>query len=650
MPRTVAPYGSWPSPFGVPLVASAGGRTLAGARLDPEGVWWCEGRADEGGRIVLMRARRGREPVDVTPAPFNVRTRVHEYGGGACWFDGETIFFSSFDDSRLYRQDGPDALPRPLTSEPAALHALRYADGRVTQDGRTIVCVRERHEPDGVVNELVILPADGSGEPRTVVSGADFYAAPRPSPDGRRLAWLEWNHPQMPFDGTELWVADLGRDGDVSAARRVAGGPTESILQPEWSPSGMLHFSSDSTGWWNLYAVDDGDVRAVAPVDGDVGAPMWVFGTTRYAFLGDGRIVRVVTRRAVDSLELVDPETGRVEPLDLPWTAYSSTSLDAMDTRIAFTAFSPHEPGSLVVLDIESGHREVVTRTLDLELDADAISAPREIEFPTTDGAVAHAFYYPPTSATHAGPADERPPLRVICHGGPTAHTSPQLDVGIQFYTSRGIGVADVNYRGSTGYGREYREALKGRWGDADVADCVAVARFLAERGEVDGSRAWIEGGSAGGYVVLCALCFHPGAFAAGVSRYGVADAEALALDTHKFESRYLDSLVGPYPEQADLYRDRSPIHHTEQLDTPLLLLQGLDDKVVPPSQAELMVAVLDRKRVPYAYIAFEGEGHGFRRTESLRRMLEATLSFVGQVFGFEPADDLEPVAVAHLD
>jgi dipeptidyl aminopeptidase/acylaminoacyl peptidase len=631
-------------------VASAGGRTLAGARLDGDGVWWLEGRSDEGGRVVVVRARRGEQAVDVTPAPFNVRTRVHEYGGGACWFDGETVFFSSFDDSRLYRQDGPDAEPRALTAEPPAPHALRYADGRAILEGRSIVCVRERHEPDGVVNELVVLPADGSGGPRAVVSGADFYAAPRPSPDGRSLAWLQWDHPQMPFDGTELWLADLGPGGDVSGARRVAGGPSESIFQPEWSPAGTLWFSSDRTGWWNLYALEDDAVRAVAPVDGDVGAPMWVFGTTRYAFLGDGRIVRVVTRRAVDALELVDRATGEVEPLNLPWTAYSPTSLDARDSRVAFTASSPRESGSLVVLDVESGKVEVVRRMLDLELDADAISVPREVEYSTTDGAVARAFYYPPASATHAGPEGERPPLRVICHGGPTSHEPPQLDVEIQFYTSRGIGVADVNYRGSTGYGRAYRDALKGRWGDADVADCVAVARFLAEQGEVDGKRTWIEGGSAGGYVVLCALSFHPGAFAAGVSRYGVADAEALALDTHKFESRYLDSLVGPYPEQAELYRERSPIHHTERLATPLLLLQGLEDRVVPPSQAELMVEVLDRKRVPYAYIAFEGEGHGFRRAESIRRSIEATLSFVSQVFGFEPHDQLEPIAVVHLD
>ncbi len=518
--------------------------------------------------------------------------------------------------------------------------------------GATVICVQERHDDDGsVANELVALPADGSAEPRVVVSGSDFVASPRPDPEGRRLAWLTWDHPHMPWDATLLWLGDLAPDGTVTGARVVAGGDEESVFQPAWSPDGVLHFCSDRSGWWNLYRLEaDGSATALTALDdGEIGSPQWVFGMSRYAFLGDGSIACVVTRAATDSLELLAPGSGVLEPLGLQWTDYDATVFAAGGGRLAFAAQSPTTPSTLVVIDPATGGEDVVRRSLDLALDPAAVSVPRSLDVDTGDGEVAHAFYYPPASAEWEGPADERPPLRVICHGGPTAHRAPSLAFAVQFFTQRGIGVLDVNYRGSSGFGRAYRRALDGRWGDIDWRDCVAAARHVADAGDADPERTWIEGGSAGGYVVLCALAFDPTALAAGVCLYGVADAETLAQDTHKFEARYLDTLIGPYPERADLYRERSPIHSADRIERPLLVLQGSEDEVVPPSQSEMIVAALDRNGVPHSYILFEGEGHGFRKAENIRRTLEAELAFAGLIFGFAPADALPALDIAHL-
>lgn len=640
---TVRPYGTWPSRLDADTIAGIPPFAFNAGSMTGSAVRWTEGRPADEGRVAVVEWRDG-ELRDLTPPGANVRTRVHEYGGGPVWFHGDTGFYSEFADGRLYRLE--DGVATPVTPEPPEPSSLRYADGDLTPDGRLVFCVRERHEGGEVINELVSLPADGSAEPRIVTSGHDFFAAPRISPDGRRLAWICWDHPRMPWDGTELWVAELGADGTLTGERCVAGGPEESVVQPAWSPDGRLHFVTDRNGWWNLHRED----RALTTLDDrEIGFPAFVFGMLRYVFLGDGRIVCVVTRAAVDSLELLDPETGALEPAGLGWTDYNPTMLAAAGSRVVFSAASASEPSAVVLWDAETAEETVLHRVLDLALDPAEISVPRAIEFPTTDGATAHAFYYPPASADSDGPPDERPPLRVVCHGGPTAHTTPTFAPSLLFWTSRGVGVVDVNYRGSSGFGRAYRRALDGRWGEIDWQDCVAAARYLAERGEADPQRTWVEGGSAGGYVVLCSLTFEPDSFAAGVSLFGVADVEALALETHKFESRYLDSLIGPYPERADLYRARSPIHFADRLERPLLVLQGLDDKVVPPSQAEVMVEVVDRKGVPHTYVSFEGEGHGFRKQENVRTALEATLSFVGQVFGFEPADELEPLEIRHL-
>jgi dipeptidyl aminopeptidase/acylaminoacyl peptidase len=640
---TVRPFGTWPSPLDADTIASVPRFAFDALSIAGPAVRWAAARPADEGRAAVVAWSDGKLR-DLTPGGVNVRTRVHEYGGRPLWFHGATGFYSEFADGRLYRLE--DGAATPITPEPPEPSSLRYADGDVTPDGRLMVCVRERHEGGEVFNELVVLPADGSVEPRIVAAGHDFYAAPRVSPDGSRLAWICWDHPRMPWDGTELMVAQLDGDGTLSGERLVAGGPEESVGEPKWSPDGRLHFVTDRNGRWNLHRED---AALTALEDGEIGFPGFVFGASRYAFLGDGRIVCVVTRKAVDSLDVLDPETGSLEPSGLDWTAYGPTMLDAQESRVAFSAASPSEPPTVVLWDSATGDETVLHRVIDLGLDPAAVAVPRAIEFPTTDGATAHAFYYPPTSGDSEGPPDERPPLRVVCHGGPTSHRAPSFTPEFLFWTQRGIGVVDVNYRGSTGFGRDYRRLLEGRWGEIDWQDCVAAARHLAERGEADPDRTWVEGGSAGGYVVFCSLTFEPDSFAAGVSFYGVADVEALALDTHKFESRYLDSLVGPYPERADLYRARSPIHFAERLERPLLVLQGLDDKVVLPSQAEVMVEAVDRKGIPHAYLAFEGEGHGFRRQENVRRALEATLSFVGQIFEFEPVDELEPLEIRHL-
>jgi dipeptidyl aminopeptidase/acylaminoacyl peptidase len=651
MPEAAA-YGGWRSPITAASIA-AGGVALAFVDIVDGDVYWLEGKPLEAGRVVLVRQAAGGARQELTPKPLSVRTRVHEYGGGASVVHRRTAFFSNFADQRLYRQDS-GMEPRPITPEPSVAAGTRFADACLTPDGRLLLCVRERHESEGprapdVTNELVAMPADGSGEARVIAAGHDFYSSPRISPDGRQLAWLVWDHPCMPWDGSEVWVGDLNGDGSISNARRVAGGEQESIFQPEWSPTGELHFVSDRTGWWNLYRLHDDTVEALAPMAAECGSPQWVFGMSTYAFLADGRIACIVSQAGIDRLAFVRPgQPTRAETADLPYTAFARR-LRASGNTLVFIAASPTEPASVIRLDTSSGARETLRRSLDQDIEARYISPPRSIAFPTENGtATAYALYYPPANADFLGPPGERPPLIVESHGGPTAMTQAQLSLDIQFWTSRGFGVVDVNYGGSSGYGRAYRERLNGRWGIVDTEDCISAARYLAEQGEVDGQRLVIRGGSAGGYTTLCALVFHDD-FAAGASYYGVADCEALAIDTHKFESRYLDGLIGPYPEARDVYRARSPIHFADRLSCPVILFQGLEDRVVPPSQAERMVEALRATDLPFAYLAFEGEQHGFRKAETIQRTLEAELYFYSRVFRFPLAEEVEPVEIENL-
>jgi dipeptidyl aminopeptidase/acylaminoacyl peptidase len=645
---TVAPHGSWKSPITTDLLTGGDIVSLGGVETSDGGIYWLEGRPHERGRVALVFKPERGDAIDVVPPGFNVRTRVHEYGGGAYWVEGDTVWCSSFDDGRVYRFESPGADPQPVTPEPPEPNAWRYADGRITPDGRLIVCVRERHDVDGEpLNELVAFAADGSSEPRAIATGRDFYSSPRISPDGRRLAWTAWDHPLLPFEGADLCVADLAADGTLTNSRRLAGSEREAVAQPEWSPDGTLYFVNDPKGWWNLYSEQNGAVRAVSELEAELTPPAWIFGIRTYVFLPDGRIVLVVSRRAVESLELLDPRTGELEPLDLPYTAYTAWSLAARANTVVTVADSPTEMPAVVKIDIPSGRREVVRRAMKDELDDRYISKPEPITFATEDGE-AYAFYYPPTNPDFEAPEGELPPLVVLVHGGPTAHTLPVLDLEIQFVTSRGLAVCDVNYGGSTGYGREFRERLRRRWGEVDVHDAEAAARYLVERGLADPDRVVITGGSAGGYTTLMAMAVS-NVFAAGISEFGVADLVTFHEDTHKFESRYDEFLVGKWPQEAELYRERSPITHADQITKPLLLLQGLDDRVVPPSQSEAIAEALERNGIPYAYVAFEGEGHGFRGADAIRRSKEVFLSFLGQVFGFDPADDIEPAKIENL-
>jgi dipeptidyl aminopeptidase/acylaminoacyl peptidase len=645
---TTAPYGSWKSPIDAAAVAR-GGRRLGAPAIAADGaVWWSEGRPEESGRVALMRRAPGGAPEEVTPAGVNVRTRVHEYGGGAWSLLGpDRVLFAHFADQCLHSQRLGEQ-PVALTPEPESPAALRYADMRVVPGTETVVCVRERHpegdaEPD---NELVAIGLDG-GEATVLASGRDFYSFPRPSPDGEWLAFTCWDHPNMPWDGTELWLAPLA---DPGAARLLAGGPSESIFQPAWDDGGRLHFVSDRDGWWNLYRVEAGGATTQLSAErAELGHPQWLFGGATYAFLDDGGIACVRCERGEERLGLLEPGAARVRDLGLPFTAFGFPALAAAGTRVAFVAASPRREAAVVVHDLASGETEVVREASEDPLDPAYVSTPRAIEFATGDGEVAHGFFYPPANPEFEAPAGEAPPLIVQSHGGPTSHAVPALDPEFAFWTSRGFGVVDVNYRGSSGYGRAYRDRLRGTWGVVDTEDCVNAALHLAASGAADGARLAIRGGSAGGYATLCALVFHD-AFAAGASYYGVADTETLARDTHKFESRYLDGLIGPYPERADLYRERSPIHFIERLRAAVILFQGLEDEIVPPNQAEAMAAAMAANGVPHAYLAFAGEQHGFRRAETEIRCLEAELYFYGRVLGFEPADRLAPVAIDGLD
>jgi dipeptidyl aminopeptidase/acylaminoacyl peptidase len=630
-------------------VARAGRRLGAPALAGDGAVWWGEGRPTEGGRVALMRRPQGGELEEVTPAGVNVRTRVHEYGGGSWHLAApDLVIFVDFGDQRLHRMQLGEA-PVAITPEPDAPAALRYADMRVTPDGGTVVCVREVHGEGEPENQIVALPIDGSAAPTVLASGRDFYSFPRVSPDGTTLAFTCWDHPNMPWDGTELWTAPLDSPAE---ARLVAGGPAESVFQPEWDGDGRLHFVSDRDGWWNLYRGGDGSgagkIEQLSAERADLAHPQWLFAGATYAFLDGGAVACVCTERGEERLGLLEPGADAVRDLGLPFTAFGFPSLSARGARVAFAAAGPASEAAVVVYDTGSGELETVREASEQAVDSAYVSEPRAVEFPTADGEVAYGFFYPPANPGFVAPEGELPPLIVQSHGGPTSHATPALDREFVYWTSRGFGVVDVNYRGSSGHGRRYRERLNGAWGIADTEDCVRAATFLAATGEADGGRLAIRGGSAGGYATLCALVFHD-EFATGASYYGVADTETLAQDTHKFESRYLDNLIGPYPERKDVYRERSPIHFVDRLRVPVILFQGLEDEIVPPSQAETMVAALKSNGIPHTYLAFAGEQHGFRRSETEIRCLEAELYFYGRILGFEPAGEVEPVEIDGL-
>jgi dipeptidyl aminopeptidase/acylaminoacyl peptidase len=650
---TPAACGSWRSPISAHLLAeqSIG---VGAITLDGDETYWLEMRPADQGRYVLVRRDAHGRIEDVTGAPHNLRSRVHEYGGGAYTLHRGTVWYSNIGDGRLYRRD-PGQSPRPITRE----GGLRYADMTFDWRRNRLLSVREDHEhlavsstpgagdrPPEPRNTIVSLPADGDGDQRVLLQGADFYAAPRLAPDGVHIAWLSWNHPNMPWHGCELWVAAVDDDGSLTGIRLVAGGRDESIVQPQWSPDGVLHFVSDRSGWWNLYRLGTSGVEALTAERAEFAEPQWRFGMSHYAFDGPTRIVCTYIVDGVSRLGVVDTTTRALTPIPLPYT-YIGSSVRASGGRVVMPAGSPTDPPAVVSVSLADGETTVLRSSTTVSVDPAYVSEPQTLEFPTTGGASAFAFFYPPRNPEFSVPDGELPPLLVRTHGGPTAAQAPMFQLDVQYWTSRGIAVLDVNYGGSSGYGREYRRRLDGAWGVVDVDDCVNGALHLAREGRVDGRRLAIDGGSAGGYTTLAALTFRD-TFATGASHFGIADLELLARDTHKFESRYLDRLVGPYPACVDLYRERSPIRHTDLLSRPVILFQGLDDRVVPPGQAEAMFEAVHAKGLPCAYVAFEGEDHGFRKSDSIIRAQEGELYFYSRIFGFD-AGDVEPVHIDNL-
>ena len=639
---TICPYGSWKSPITSKAIV-AGVVGIGSAIFDGEDIWWAETRPQEGGRSVIVRRRTDGTVADVILPPFNARSRVHEYGGGAFTVRNGTVYFANFKDQRVYRTAGGSA-PEPVTRQ----GSMRYADFAVAPGRERLIAVREDHSDEDrePANALVWLDPVDADIGTVATEGNDFYSSPRFSADGSRLAWLTWNRPNMPWDGTELWVAAVQPDGTLVDAELVAGGSKESVFQPEWSPDGLLHFVSDRTGWWNLYRAKEGDTEALCPREFEFGLPQWVFGMTTYGFESAGNIICSYHDAGRVHLARLDTKSGDLGEIETPYAEIENLSIGA--GQALFQGGAPDRQSELVRIDLRSGETEVLRRSSALEIEPALLSIPEAIEFPTGNGATAHAFFYPPKNDRFQAPENDKPPLLLLSHGGPTAATDTALNPAIQYWTSRGIAVADVNYGGSTGYGRAYRERLKDRWGIVDVDDAVNAAKYLINASRVDPKLLAIRGGSAGGYTTLAALTFRD-LFKAGASYYGVCDLEVLARDTHKFESRYLDSLVGPYPQKADVYRSRSPIHFAEKLACPIIFFQGLDDKVVPPNQAELMFEAVRKAGHPTTYIAFEGEGHGFRKSENIKRALDAELYFYGRVFGFSPADDIEPVKIENL-
>ena len=630
------PYGTWES-----LITSemlVGGAVRLGEIVtDGDDVWWAESRPDEGGRTVIVRNGK-----DQTDKKTNVRTLVHEYGGSAWSVRNGTLVYSQYLDQRLYRRDkSGDSIP--LTPESETQQSYRYADGRITNNEDWYVCVRETHtssdeEPS---NEIVAVPLDGSQQIRVLVSGPDFVSSPRVSKEGDQIAWVQWNHPNMPWDDTQLCIASL--EEMVLSNQKVTKSKAESFFQPEWDDQGNLHVVSDRNNWWNLFRVDQStneiDLTSLTNIEAEIGLPQWVFGQSRYAFVGD-EIWFVYREAGIDKLATLS-SNGQFEQIKIDATEIESVT-NYQDGIVATVSSWKAESS---VMFINSEEVRPLSKTRDLDIGESWFPVPETFTYQTSGSEKAHALFYSPTNPEYEIHENENPPLIVLAHGGPTGSARRQLQLSIAYWTSRGFGVADVDYRGSTGYGRLYRNSLRNSWGLADVEDCVAVAKHLVAQKKVDKNRLAIKGGSAGGFTVLAALTFHD-TFTAGASRYGIADLAILAKDTHKFESRYLDRLVGKWPEDEEIYKQRSPIHHIEQLSTPMVILQGSEDPIVPPNQAHLMAKKLKENDIPHALIEFSDEGHGFRKAPNITKAIESELAFFAQIFNFEPFDDLPKICI----
>lgn len=630
----IAQYGSWESPINADLMVSSS-ISLSAVAIDGQDIYWLEGRPQEKGRNVLMKLNQNQEISEITSKDYNIRTRVHEYGGGAFSVEKEKIFFVNYADQRIYYQTShqtEDSKTVPLTAE----SSKRYADLILDSQHHRLLCVCEDHQDTSKEPENTIVSVDlNSGEVKTIVSGSDFYSYPRLSPDGSQLAWISWNHPYMPWDSTKLWVARINPDGSLGEKKLVAGEANEAISQPEWSPDGVLYFVSDRQNWWNLYRINlDGEIECLQEMPAEFTYPHWIFGISLYSFVSEKEIIAAYTQNGAWYLAYLNTETKQWRNFDLPYT--NILTVKAKGEKVVLIASSATQPTVVVEFnwrqELNDHSLKVIRKSTTLTLDSGYLSIPEAIAFPTTNGLTAYGWYYPPQNQDYQGPANELPPLLVKSHGGPTAPALASFSLKIQYWTSRGFAVLDVNYGGSTGYGRDFRKRLEKQWGIVDVDDCVNGAKYLVDQNKVDGNRLAITGGSAGGYTTLAALTFRD-TFKAGASYYGVSDLEALAKDTHKFESRYLDGLIGPYPESQEIYQQRSPINYVDLLNCPVIFLQGLEDKVVPPNQAEKMVTALQSKNIPVTYVSFPDEQHGFRQAENIKKAIESELSFYAEVF-----------------
>lgn len=628
MKRTqITEYGSWRSPVSSDLIVSESIK-LSEIIFEGDDLYWIETRPLEKGRNVIVKYSSSGKIVDVTPAEFNARTRVHEYGGGSYIVDEGTIYFTNFSDQQIYRQL-PDEKPELITNN----EHIYYADFAMDKFHGRLISVAEDHacKQAKVKNFISIIDLKNDCKDKILHGDNDFYSNPSISPNGAYLSWLSWNHPNMPWDRTELWVGRLDKNG-ITQCEQIAGGINESIFEPIWSPQGSLYFVSDRSGWWNIYKWENRSINPVLPMKAEFGLPQWVFGLSTYAFVNDNCIVCTYAQNGTWKLANIYLDSGKYKIIESPFTDFKYIS--ATKNKTAFIAGSPDMPYALILLSNSNAEYKVLRSSCNISLDEDYLSFAQAIEFPTKDKKTAHAFFYKPKNKKYVGPQGKRPPLLVISHGGPTTAASNVLNLFIQYWTSRGIAVVDVNYGGSTGYGREYRQRLDGKWGIVDVEDCVNAAAYLVQTQQVDKNALAIRGGSAGGFTTLCALVF-TNFFKVGASYYGVSDLESLVKKTHKFESHYLFRLVGKYPEEINVYKKRSPINFVDNLSCPVIFFQGLEDKIVPPDQAKIIVDALGKKDLEVAYIEFADEQHGFRRAENIKRALDAELYFYSHVFGF---------------
>lgn len=639
---TIAPYGTWTSPVSAALTASSSNGVLA-LQVDGSDLYWLETRPLEGGRYVVMKYNEGGQPSELTSADYNVRSRVHEYGGTPFLVVDGTLYFSNFTDQALYEQKS-DAAPKRITVS----EGLRYADCAYDAKHNRLLCVREDHRGEGeAVNAVVAI--DLSGEPNDgniLWQQSDFVGYPRISPSGEHLTWISWDHPNMPWDRVSLWLATVAADGTLSEPVNLNAGVSESVLQPTWAENGTLYFLTDRSGWWNMHRYVDGKIEAVHEMPAELGGPLWSLGSKFYHLLSEQKALIEFGSAEGVSLGLLDLNTGTTQPIDLPYVGYGA--LVSSSESAYFVAGTHDGPTQIVALNLDTKMDTVIHETGERAVAPGYLSIAEAITFPTAGGGRAYGYYYPPTNADYAAPNDELPPLMVLMHGGPTGATSPVFSLAKQYWTSRGFAIVDVNYRGSTGYGREFRQALNGQWGIVDLEDAVAATDYLVAQKKADPNRLLIRGGSAGGFTTLSALAFTD-VFAAGANYFGVSDLKALAEHTHKFESRYLDSMVGPYPAAAETYAARSPINALDGFNSPLITFQGLEDKVVPPAQSEMIYEAVKAKGTPTAYVAFEGEQHGFRKAQNNITALQSELYFYGKVLGFEPAGELPEVKIDNL-